>query len=203
MAEHLALALAPVVELLEELEVVHYVSGSVASMTHGEKRDTSDVDIVANLRLEHVEALESKLSGAFYVDGVAIRKAIRRRESFNILHLETFFKVDIFPLKQRPYDLQAARRVQKEPVDTDPPVEAYLAQPEDILLAKIEWFRLGGGVSDRQWRDILGIVKMQCFNLDFEYLEHWAREINVADLLEKALDDAGLKDKETINGDSD
>ena len=206
MAEHLALALAPVVELLEELEVVHYVGGSVASMTHGEKRETSDVDIVADLQPDHADAFHQKLSATFYVDEIAIRRAITRRESFNIFHLETFFKVDIFPLKQRPYDLQAARRVQKEPVDTDPPVEAYLAQPEDILLAKLEWFRLGGGVSDRQWRDILGIVKMQCFNLDFDYLEHWAHEINVADLLEQALDDAGLKklnDKETTNGDSD
>lgn len=206
MAEHLALALAPVVQLLEQLNVVHYVGGSVASMTHGEKRETSDVDIVAALSPEHAQAFRETLGDSFYVDEIAIRQAIKRNESFNIFHLETFFKVDIFPLKQRPYDIQAARRVQKEPIDTEPPVEAFLSQPEDILLAKLEWFRLGGGVSDRQWRDILGIVKMQCFTIDFDYLQHWAREIGVADLLDKALDESGITEatEETeSNGDSD
>ena len=203
MAEHLAVALAPVVELLEELGVVHFVGGSVASMTHGERRETSDVDIVADLRPEHVDALEAKLSATYYVDALAIRKAIQRRESFNIFHLETFFKVDIFPLKQRPYDFEAARRRTKEPLDTDPPVEAYLAQPEDILLAKLEWYRMGGGMSDRQWRDITGVLKLQCFNLDFDYLQHWAREIGVADLLERALQDAGITEESEANGDSD
>lgn len=203
MAEHLSLALAPVVRFLERHSINYYIGGSVASMTHGEKRETADVDIVAEVCLEHAELLEVELGATYYVDALAIRKAIQRKESFNIFHLETFFKVDVFPFKRRPYDEQVAARCQKEPVDTEPQIEAFLAQPEDVLLAKLEWFRLGGGVSERQWRDILGILKMQCFNLDLEYSQHWARELGVADLLDKALDESGITEETESNGDSD
>ena len=58
---------------------------------------------------------------------------------------------------------------------------------EDVVLAKLEWFRLGGEVSERQWRDILGVLKTQRDSLDIAYLQHWAKALAVADLLERTL----------------
>jgi hypothetical protein len=191
----LAATLIPVIEVLERLQVPYYIGGSVASMTHGEKRETSDVDLVADLAEAHIPELVAALSGQYYVDEEMIRRDIRGQRNFNVIHLEAMYKVDVFPLKSRPYDRQALDRRQQENVPTEPPVEAYVAQPEDIVLAKLEWFRLGGETSDRQWRDILGVLKLQSFNLDFGYMEKWAREIEVHDLLERALDDAGLNEK--------
>lgn len=86
------------------------------------------------------------------------------------------------------------RRRVRETVESDPPVEAFLSSPEDVALAKLEWYRLGHETSERQWRDVLGVLKTQCFDIDIDYLEKWAREIGVADLLERALDEAGLKE---------
>lgn len=194
LTDPLGAALAPVVAALEELRVLYYIGGSVASMTHGEYRQTADVDIVADLQPEHVAPFIARLSAAFYVDEEMIRREVGKGRSFNIMHLNTMFKVDVFPLKPRAYDQVAVSRRERHLVESEPPVEAYLSSPEDILLAKLEWFRMGGGASDRQWRDIKGLIKTQLFGLDFDYLEHWAQELKVADLLDKALDEAGLKD---------
>ena len=193
MIDPLGTVLSLVVPVFEKLEVLYYIGGSVASGTYGDKRQTNDVDIVADLKPEHVIPFTNALKDEFYADEIMIRKAVRDRGSFNLIHFATSYKVDVFPLKSRAYDQEVASRRQREIVDGEPPVESYIAQSEDIVLAKLEWFRAGGETSDRQWRDILGVLKLQCFDLDFEYMEKWAREIEVFDLLERALDDAGLK----------
>jgi hypothetical protein len=196
MDDPLGIALKPVIEALEQLNVLYYVGGSVASMVHGEYRQTADVDIVADLKLEHAQPLAASLDGEFFVDEDMIRDAIAQRGSFNVLHLTEFFKVAVFIPKGRPYDEEAARRSRKEIIETEPAVEAFIAAAEDILLAKLEWFRMGGEVSDRQWRDIMGICKTQQDSLDFTYLRRWARELNVGDLLERAFTDSGLTEDE-------
>lgn len=196
MADQLSAALAPVIVVMDSLSIPYYIGGSVATMTHGEKRETSDVDIVADLKAEQIESFVEQLGAAYYADDQMIRRDVRGKRSFNIIHLETMYKVDVFPLKLRAYDNEALSRRQKDSVPSEPPIEAYVAQPEDIVLAKLEWFRAGGETSDRQWRDILGVLKLQCFDIDFEYMEKWAREINVSDLLERALDESGLAEKE-------
>jgi hypothetical protein len=188
--------------------VQYYIGGSVASMAHGEYRQTADADIVADLKLEHVQRLTQLLSTGFYADDEMMRDAITHRTSFNVLHLTAFFKVDFFPLRGRPYDLEAMARRQRETIEVEPPLDAYISSPEDILLAKLEWFRAGGEASDRQWRDVLGIIKLQLFDLDFAYLQHWSQELNIADLLEKAFEDAGINhesrgNEEITDGNSD
>ena len=71
----------------------------------------------------------------------------------------------------------------------------YVQSAEDLVLSKLQWFRLGSGVSDRQWNDILAILRVQQFVVDFDYLDRWARELDITDLLDKALDEAGLNEK--------
>jgi hypothetical protein len=184
-------ALTPVVEALERLGVRHYVAGSVASAAHGVPRASVDADVVADLRSEHAEPLARRLAGEFYVSEDRVRDAIVRRRSFNVIHLATMFKVDVFVTKGRPFDTECLGRARPEPLPgaTRP---FFMATPEDVLLAKLEWFRSGGESSERQWTDVVGLLKARGpEGLDREYLERWARAVGVRDLLERAIRDAG------------
>jgi hypothetical protein len=176
-----------VIEVLDRLGVPYLVGGSFASSIYGTYRATADVDLVADLRFEHITTLVKALSDQFYIDEDSVRDAIRLRRSFSAIHLATSFKVDVFIPQQRPYSPAQFQRRVRQTIWTDPEYAVYLASAEDNLLAKLEWYRLGGEVSDRQWRDILGVIKTQGERLDFAYLHQWAAALNVADLLEKAL----------------
>lgn len=195
MASEIDITFGPVANALQELQVRFYVCGSVASSAHGEMRATADIDVVAELQKEQVALFKQLLGETFYADEISMKEAIARRSSFNLIHQGTFIKVDIFAPKDRDYDQQVLERstIEKLGIDNDS-IEVPVSQPEDIVLAKLEWYRIGGETSDRQWRDILGVLKIQCFDIDIEYMKHWAREIGVLDLLEKALDEAGLKE---------
>jgi hypothetical protein len=98
--------------------------------------------------------------------------------------------VDVFIAKKRSFDLEQFRRRRLEIIVNEPERKAFVTTAEDIILAKLEWYRLGGGVSDRQWRDILGVLKVQAGRLDLDYLQKWAVELGVADLLQRALRDS-------------
>lgn len=202
LIDPLGKVLSLVVPVLNELGILYYLGGSVASSMHGERRQTNDVDVVADFRLEHVVEFVQRLQSQFYVDEAMIRDAIRHRSSFNIIHFESVYKVDVFIMKDQAYEREVARRRVQDTVEGEPSVEAYVAQAEDVVLAKLRWFKLAGGTSERQWRDVLGVLKLQQFNLDFDYLHHWAGEIGVSDLLERALQDAGIIEESASNGDS-
>jgi hypothetical protein len=172
---------------LEKLGVRYLICGSLASTVHGMVRTTQDSDIVADLRPEHVEPFIRALEGEFYVDEESIAAAVVMHTSFNIIHRESMFKVDVFVPELRPFVREQLTRAQKQVFAVELKVEALVATAEDTLLAKLEWYRLGGEVSERQWRDVLGILKIQAVNLDLAYLRRWAKELKVTDLLEQAL----------------
>ena len=187
-----ALITARVTSILEMLKVRYLIGGSLASTLHGMIRTTQDSDLVAELHPEHVEPLVRELKDEFYIDEQMIAEAVARRSSFNIIHRESFFKVDVFIPKRRPFLEEQFARARRETLSTEPMVEALVATAEDTLLAKLEWYRMGGEVSERQWRDVLGILEVQAGNLDLEYLRKWAKELKVSDLFEQALKEASL-----------
>jgi hypothetical protein len=176
-----------VTNLLDKLDIPYVIGGSMASIIHGMLRTTMDVDIVADIQPQQVTPFLAGLQDAFYADEQTIQQAIERRGSFNLIHFSTMFKVDIFIPKGRPFDQQQLDRRLSEQVGPERGQQIWVLSAEDIVLAKLEWFRLGGEVSERQWRDILGVVKTQQAELDVAYLRRWAQSLGVADLLETAL----------------
>ncbi|MCC6540325.1 MAG: hypothetical protein IT162_22455 [Bryobacterales bacterium] len=176
-------------EAFDRLEIAHMIVGSTVSSAYGFFRATADVDIVVDLRSEHVDSLAALLQPDFYADAGQMRDALRFRRSFNVIHLATAYKFDLFTLHQDAYArAQFARRLHRETaVFGGEALEVSLCTPEDIVLNKLRWYRQGGMVSDRQWHDILGVITIQRDHLDLPYLRQWAEHLNVSDLLEAAL----------------
>ncbi len=179
-----------VTAVLEKLGIPYLIGGSLASTIYGYVRTTQDSDIVARLENVHISPLVQALENEFYIDAEMIADAISRRASFNMIHRETMFKVDIFIPRQRAFDQSQLARARRQTLAAEPRVQAMVASAEDTLLAKMEWYQMGGQTSERQWRDILGVLKVQAGRLDLDYLRRWAKELKVGDLLERALKQA-------------
>lgn len=179
-----------VLEVFEKLNIPYYIGGSLASSAFGVPRATLDVDLVADIRPEDATVISQLLDDEFFIDVDMILKAIQDRSSFNIIHLETMFKIDIFILKERAFDQMAfSRRVQKS-LSEESSRKFIFATPEDIMLNKLEWYQAGGNVSGRQWNDIIGVLKVQGRQLDFAYLRRWANKLGISSLLKRAIDEA-------------
>lgn len=176
-----------VTHVLEQLSIPYFISGSLASTLYGLVRTTQDADIVAEMRLEHLRPFVSALEDEFYLDDELIAESIQRQSSFNIIHRETMFKIDIFIPQPRPFLQSQLCRAQKQTFRFEAEVSTNFVSPEDVILAKLEWYRLGGEASERQWRDILGVLKTRTGALDLDYLRKWANELKVSDLLERAF----------------
>ena len=190
IADPIAVALR-VAQALDACGVRYLVGGSLASSISGEPRSTLDVDLVVALAESDVERLVAMLGDEFHADPDALRRACRDKSSANLIHLGTSTKVDLFVAGGSPLDEVQMDRRQQVRVATDPDRYLYVYTPEDILLQKLRWYRMGGEVSDRQWRDVLGIVLVQGAALDERYLREGARTLGVTDLLDRALGDAG------------
>ncbi len=190
MNEEPRAALGPVADALDALQITYRVGGSIASSALGVARSTIDVDIVADLGFPHVAPLVARLEVDYYIDADMIREAIHRRSSFNVIHLPTMMKVDVFVVKMREFDRAAFSRVTNERIAEDDTRTFPLTTAEDIILHKLEWYRIGDGVSERQWDDVLGVMRIQRDLLDRAYLEHWARELGIDDLLQRAWSEA-------------
>jgi hypothetical protein len=176
--------------VFEKLGVPYLIGGSLASTLYGMVRTTQDSDIVAEMRLEHLQPFVSALQQEFYMDDEMIAESLQRNSSFNIIHRETMFKVDVFIPRTRPFLQSQLARAQKQTFTFESEVSAKFASPEDTILSKLEWYRMGGEVSERQWRDILGILKTRSGELDLAYMQKWAKELEVEDLLKRALNEA-------------
>jgi hypothetical protein len=182
-------ALLPVADAFERLGIEYFIGGSIASSYHGIARSTIDIDIVANIESEHVDALAAQLESKYYVEPHTIYNAIRDRKSFNIIHFQTSYKVDIFIPGRRMIDWEARGRIVYGVLPGEPDRRFPIASAEDVILNKLKWYRAGGEVSERQWLDLIGVMKVQGDHLDGAYLDRWAAELGVADLLQRARDE--------------
>jgi hypothetical protein len=184
--------LLEVTRVLDELEVPYVVGGSLASSLHGIPRSTQDADLVAALRTDHIQSFIGRVEGVFYLSPERVEAAVRQRTSFNLIHLKTMIKVDLFVFSETPLAKQEMARRQILPIPGEPTAQLQIASPEDTILQKLLWYRKGGGVSERQWNDILGVVKVQGKALDVGYLQEWAKRSGIEDLLAQVFADSGM-----------
>jgi len=182
-------ALRRLLEAFQVLNIPYLICGSLASSFHGLTRTTRDIDFVADLRFDQVEGLAAALRGEFYADPTHMRESLRRGQAFNVIHLGSGFKFDIFPLTDDAFEQSrfVRRKTEASSIPGPAPMRLSLPTAEDTLLAKLHWFRLGGEQSDLQWNDILGIYKVKRADLDRPYLRQWAAHLRVGDLLEELL----------------
>lgn len=167
------------VERLDEAGIPYMLAGSVASTFHGIPRSTQDVNVIVTMAAPELKRLIRSLPpGAYYVSDDAAQDALRRRSQFNVIDLETGWKADLIVRKERPFsESEFQRRVHAEVLG----VEAWVATAEDTIVAKLEWAKRAGG-SERQLRDVAGIVEVVGVSLDRAYIQRWVDELGVEDL---------------------
>ena len=175
-----------VAKLLERLNIPYHVGDSVASSAHGMYRASADIDFVIDPTANQLEALARELEREFYVSRPAMAEALSLRSTFNAIHGETSFKIDFFIKGTTPFDSEELRRSIRQAVGDEGGHEVLLNSPEDTILRKLEWFRRGGEVSERQWEDVLSILAAAQRQLDQAHLDRWAQELRIADLLQRA-----------------
>ena len=179
-----------VTNIFEEIRIRYFLTGSIASSAYGFPRSTQDIDMVAEIYNHHIDHLIKTLAKDFYIDKDMIQEAIINKSSFNIIHLDSMTKVDIFISKRTDFAYNEMERRKQQIIEDEPEIAVYISSPEDVILEKLSWYKLGGSVSDRQWQDVLGVIKVQSSNLDMSYLISWAKKLKLFDLLESALKQA-------------
>lgn len=174
-------------DALEASGIPYMVTGSIASSVHGVPRATNDIDVVIDPTRDQLIALMEKFSEPDYdADRDDALEAFRRRSVFSVIDRRGIWKIDFILRKNRPFSKREFdRRNQIEIFD----ISVYAATPEDVLLAKLEWAKLGE--SERQIRDAAGIIEIQREKLDVEYVERWAAALDTEDQLHAARDKSG------------
>lgn len=179
-----------VVAVLDRLGIRYAVGGSWASSLFGKPRLTHDADITVEPFPGTEVAFCDSFGEDYYVSLAMIQDAIRRRSSFHIIHWSSGFKVDLFVRKDRPFDASMLARRRSHSLSEGQTLT--LVSPEDVILLKLELYRLGGETSERQLEDVRGVLQVQAGKLDRAYLDHWAADLGVSDLLQRAYEESGV-----------
>jgi len=171
--------LKKIVDVFEDLQIPYLVTGAVASIAYGEPRLTNDIDIVADLKEDHVEGLLRAFpADDFYIDEEIVREAIQNHGQFNIIHPSSGLKVDVMMKKNTPHD-----KIRFERIRRIYPMESYqasFAAPEDVIIKKMEYYKEGG--SDKHLRDIAGILKISVESVDRNYIFEWAQRLGLLEI---------------------
>ncbi len=192
--EHdLQVAMIPVIEALERLDLRYYLAGSIACSIYGLPRGAQDIDIVVDIQAEQVSLLVKRLRGAYIVNEQSCYDTIAQRNTFSLLHLSSLVKVDVILPHDSSFDSLVSQRAQQLSL-----IEGYqpiwITSPEDVVLMLLEWYRDCETTADDQWNDILGVLKVQAPTLDLKYLRQVAHTLNISGLLEQALIDSGIRE---------
>lgn len=175
--------------VLDELGIRYALGGSMASSLLSIPRFTQDADLMIEPFPGREAELEKALGPDYYVGISAMTEANRLRRSFNVINKKTGFKLDLFIRKDRPFDRSALERSTRMGLPANPSEQVNVLTAEDVIVLKLEWYRLGDEVSEQQWRDIIGLLKVRGDDLDLNYTRRFAGELRVADLLDRALDE--------------
>jgi hypothetical protein len=176
--------------ILERLGIDYAIGDSMASSVYGKVRFTQDADITVEPFMSRAEKLFELLKPQYYISKEAMYQALRQHSSFNIIHLESAFKIDVFIRKDTSFEKQLMSRRRALKLSDSLEKSFSVISPEDIILLKLQWYRDSGLGSERQWDDVIGVFKIQSDKLDFEYLKKWAGILEVNELLEKAIFEA-------------
>jgi len=180
-------ALTPVIAAFNKLQIAHCVGGSVASAFHGAVRSTMDVDLLCELQETQIASFLSCFDPNFYVSESAVRDAVKRTSCFNLIHLPTSFKVDVFISHGRGFDRTRMQRATSEKLGDNPFVMVPMTTAEDSIISKLEWYRKSDETSERQWDDVSRLVQLLGSSADFDYLREAAAATGVVDLLDRLL----------------
>lgn len=177
---------ASIARIFERLGIRYLIGGSLASSVHGEPRSTNDVDVLADFRLEHVEPFATALGGDYYISTEAVHEAVAAGDPFNVIHMDAAVKVDVFPAAHDAFDQERLRQRERVLLPSRSGASVYVDTAAHSVLRKLEWFRRGGEVSERQWRDSIAILRIQGSRLDRAVMADWAAHLGVEDLLARA-----------------
>lgn len=178
-----------IIHRIEQIGISYTITGSVASNYYGIPRLTHDVDIVVALSESHINSVVKIFSQNYYVSEIAIRDAIVHDSMFNIIDAKRGLKADFWILTLEEFSQVLFNRRRR--VELAEGFGAYVASAEDIILHKLLWHKITP--SERQLRDVAGIISVQKDNLDLEYMKNWAEKNSTLDLLEEALQEQWLK----------
>lgn len=155
--------------------------GSFASSAHGAPRSTYDIDLVIDPTHEALDRFAEAFDSETVYIGPSVHDALDQRDQFNLIDTSSGWKVDLMILKDRPFD---HTQFERRRMTTIGDVQVWIAAPEDTVLAKLEWAKLGG--SERQIADAGGVLAAGGDALDHDYIDRWAEELGIRDLLERA-----------------
>ena len=177
-------------DILQQLDIAYAIGGSMASSIYGKVRFTEDADITVEPFGNQADRLIELLSSDYYISKEAVYQALKQQASFNVIHLDSAFKIDVFIRKNTAFEKQLMARRKSLKLSDSIEKEFAVISPEDIILLKLQWYRDGGCSSERQWNDVLGILTVQAERLDFQYLNKWAAILAITELLEKAISES-------------
>ena len=174
-------------DILDKLNIPYAIGGSIASSLHGRVRFTQDADITVMALDDKTDPFYSLTNRHFYISKSAMHQAIRNKTSFNVIHTQTAFKIDVFVAQDNEFNNNLLQRAKKIKLSEDTEKTFSVVSAEDIVLLKLMWYKQTDCTSEQQWSDILSVLTAQASTIDFEYLKTWSTKLQVDVLLNKAM----------------
>jgi hypothetical protein len=176
-------------DILDGLGIEYGVGGSLASSLYGTVRFTQDADLMVEPFMAKAEQFHEKVESDFYINKATMYEAIQSYGSFNIIHIKSVFKIDIFVRPESQYERGLLKRSRRHQLSDSIEEDFSCLSPEDVVILKLRLYKEGGCVSERQWSDVLGVLSVQADSLDYEYLSGWAQKLGLDGLLKRAIGD--------------